>query len=266
MRQIAAQHYLQHFVRSPPRAPPPPCLSLLQSPAASAAYSFPACLQPGIERPDASGCRTLARAAPSRQTRAMDDTEFSIRPAEAADAARLSLIGQATFLESFAHVLRGEDIVMHCMHQHSRDDYAARLRSAEGALWLAELRKGAPIGYAALSPPDLPDVEVGPGDVELKRIYVLSRFHGSGVAAQLMDRAVEHAVAAGNSRLLLGVYSRNGRAIRFYQKNGFSLIGTRRFMIGANHYDDVIMAKPLPAANRKHDEALAFGQASRKEG
>ncbi|MGB3721996.1 MAG: GNAT family N-acetyltransferase [Pacificimonas sp.] len=175
----------------------------------------------------------------------MEDTNYAIRPAAPDDAARLSLIGKSTFLESFADILPGQDILMHCMHQHSRDDYAARLRSAEDALWLAELPKGAPIGYAALSPPDLPEVEVDDGDIELKRIYVLSRFHGSGVAKQLMDAAVKHARAATRKRLLLGVYGRNGRAIRFYQKHGFSVIGSRKFLVGANRYDDVIMARNL---------------------
>ncbi len=174
----------------------------------------------------------------------MEDMDVTIRPAAAEDAARLSLIGKATFLESFADILPGDDILMHCMHQHSRDDYAARLRSQDNALWLAEVGKGAPVGYAALSPPDLPDVEGRDGDIELKRIYVLSRFHGSGVAQALMDAAVGHA-RADNRRLLLGVYARNGRALRFYQKHGFSIIGSRKFLVGANRYDDVIMARNL---------------------
>ena len=176
----------------------------------------------------------------------MDETEYLIRAAGPADAARLSLVGQATFLESFADILPGEDIVLHCTHQHSTADYQLRLAAPEGhALWLAELRKGAPIGYAALSPPDLPTVETEPGDTELKRIYVLSNFHGSGVAAALRDAAVAHAADSGMRRLLLGVYARNGRAIRFYQKNGFTIIGTRKFLVGANRYDDVIMARDI---------------------
>jgi ribosomal protein S18 acetylase RimI-like enzyme len=176
----------------------------------------------------------------------METPDFSVRRAGPDDAARLSLIGQATFLESFADILPGSDVILHCQSQHSIRDYAARLSGgADHALWLAELRKGAPIGYAALAPPDFSTVEVVPGDIELKRIYLLSRFHGSGIAGALMDEAVAYARSLGRRRLLLGVYGRNGRAIRFYQKNGMTIIGTRQFLVGENRYDDVVMAKEL---------------------
>ncbi|MBV7255812.1 GNAT family N-acetyltransferase [Pacificimonas sp. WHA3] len=175
----------------------------------------------------------------------MHDTDITVRTAEITDAGRLSLIGQATFLESFADILPGSDILLHCRTQHSAADYAARLASDDGALWLAEGKRGAPIGYAALSTPDLPDVESQPGDVELKRIYVLSRFHGSGVGMNLMNTTIAHAKEVGCRRLLLGVYARNGRAINFYRKSGFALIGSRRFLVGENRYDDVIMARSL---------------------
>ena len=175
----------------------------------------------------------------------MDDIDFSIRRALPADQYRLSLIGQATFLESFADILPGSDIMLHCRTQHSLADYETRLASTGHALWLAEVKKGAPIGYAALSPPDLSTVDVTPGDIELKRIYVLSNFHGTGVAAALMERAQGEARDMGMQRLLVGVYARNGRAIRFYQKNGMQVIGTRKFRVGANDYDDVILAGTL---------------------
>lgn len=157
----------------------------------------------------------------------------------------LSLIGQATFLETFAGILPGSDILVHCRRQHGVADYEMRLSSEGHRLWLAELPKGAPVGYAALSPPDLPTVEAQADDVELKRIYLLSRFHGSGIAARLMDEAMKEARNLGKRRLLLGVYGRNGRAIRFYQKNGMTIIGTRQFQVGENPYDDVVMAKDL---------------------
>lgn len=175
----------------------------------------------------------------------MESHDFTIRRAAAADARRLSLIGQATFLESFADSLPGSDIMLHCRDQHSRADYERRLSTEGHALWLAEVKKGAPVGYAALSPPDLPTVETRAGDVELKRIYVLSNFHGTGIAPALLDRARSHAREMGKSRLLVGVYGRNGRAIQFYQKNGMEVIGSRRFRVGANDYDDVILAGAL---------------------
>jgi ribosomal protein S18 acetylase RimI-like enzyme len=79
--------------------------------------------------------------------------------------------------------------------------------------------------------------------VELKKIYVLSRFHGSGIALQLLNAAVKH--AAGLNRLLLGVKADNHRAIAFYHKQGFDEIGTRRFDVGGTLYDDIVLARDL---------------------
>lgn len=168
---------------------------------------------------------------------------WTIREAEPDDAPALALVGAATFLESFAGILDGAAIVNHCAAAHS--DAAYRAYFAAGArAWLAEAQPGgAPIGFALIGMPDLAAAE--PGDIELKRIYTLSRFHGSGLGAALMDRAV--AAAAAHRRLLLGVYAHNVRALAFYRKHGFGDIATRQFNIGGTLYDDLVLARPIPA-------------------
>ncbi|PKP98701.1 MAG: GNAT family N-acetyltransferase [Alphaproteobacteria bacterium HGW-Alphaproteobacteria-13] len=169
------------------------------------------------------------------------DPAWTIREAGGDDAAALALVGAATFLESFAGVIDGDAIVGHCAAKHRAESYRALL--ADGArAWLAEAQPGgAPVGYALVGAPDLDAAR--DGDFELKRIYALSRFHGTGLGAALMACAV--AAAAGHRRLLLGVYARNHRAIAFYRKQGFADIGTRRFDVGGKIYDDLVLARPL---------------------
>jgi len=166
---------------------------------------------------------------------------WTIREAGEGDAAALALIGAATFLETFAGIIDGAAILGHCAAQHSAAAYRNYLASGARA-WLAEAQPGgAPIGFALVAAPDLAAAEAG--DIELKRIYSLSRFHGTGLGAALMERAV--AAAEGHLRLLLGVYARNDRALAFYRKQGFADIGTRRFDVGGNLYDDRVLARPL---------------------
>ena len=92
--------------------------------------------------------------------------------------------------------------------------------------------------------PDLP-IDLQPGDLELKRIYVLTRFYGTGCGASLLDQAIAHAHANKAPRLLLGTYEGNHRAMAFYEKHGFETIGTRKFDVGGKVFDDIIMAKDL---------------------
>ena len=164
---------------------------------------------------------------------------IAIREANEADAARLSLVADATFLETFAGLIDGNALVAHCAKHHNVDHL--RDRFARGArAWLAEL-DGAPVGYALLVAAELDAAQ--PGDVELKKIYLLSRFHGGDTAARLLDSVI--AGSAGRSRLLLGVKDDNHRAIGFYRKHGFRQIATRRFDVGGTLYDDVVLARDL---------------------
>jgi ribosomal protein S18 acetylase RimI-like enzyme len=91
----------------------------------------------------------------------------------------------------------------------------------------------------------LPGTDPGGGDLELKRIYVLSRFHGSGVGPGLLREVTERARQRQARRLLLGVYAGNERAIAFYKKNGFEPVANRLFRVGDKDYDDVVLGKPL---------------------
>ena len=61
-------------------------------------------------------------------------------------------------------------------------------------------------------------------------------------AKGFIAEAVNHARAEGASRLLLGVYQGNERALAFYERMGFDKIGTRQFDVGGRIYDDWVLA------------------------
>jgi ribosomal protein S18 acetylase RimI-like enzyme len=168
--------------------------------------------------------------------------DWRLRRANAADAERLALIGGATFLETFAGLLEGDAIVAHCAREHGVEAYRALLGHDESAGWIAEAEiGGAPVGYALVTAPKL--AQARPDDLELKRIYSFSRMHGSGVGTALMERAIDHAMHAGAARLLLGVFIGNQRALAFYRRHGFEKIGERRFRVGNQDCEDVVLAR-----------------------
>ncbi|TPG42942.1 GNAT family N-acetyltransferase [Sphingomonas koreensis] len=168
-----------------------------------------------------------------------------LRRAVAEDAAALALVGAATFLDAFAGILSGADIVTHCAANNAAAGFDAWIADPASVVAIAEAGEGrAPIGYSVLTAPDLP-VDTGSADIELKRIYTLSRMHGSGLGAELMDRALADAAALGKNRVLLGVYGANARARAFYERQGFALAGTRRFLVGETWHDDVVYARRI---------------------
>ncbi len=173
--------------------------------------------------------------------------EFELRVCGPGDEEKLALVGAASFLEAFAGstFLDGVDVLAHCRNQHSAAKYAAMLADPGTRACLAEV-KGAPVGYAVVCPPDL-SVPVGPDDMELKRIYLLHRFQGSGIGAALMEWSVKMARQMGMRRLLLGVNDQNDKAVGFYLRQGFEHAGTRSFQVGNTVCSDFILARRLDA-------------------
>lgn len=157
----------------------------------------------------------------------------------------LSLIGGATFLETFGDSIDAENLLAHAHGPHGVAYYDALLSDADTRCWLAELPgTRAPVGYQVLTTPDLPEL-AQPGDIELKRIYIFSRYHGGGLAGRLVAAAVNAAREMGRRRMLLGVYGENHRAIAFYSKMGFAMIGERNFTVGVQVFHDKVMARML---------------------
>jgi len=172
-------------------------------------------------------------------------SEPILRRAVPADAARLALLGGATFLASFAHDHPGDAIVAHVDAYHSPDWYARMLSDPGNAAWILETELGAPIGYALLTPPAL-DCPTFAGDIELKRIYLLGPWQSGGWGVKLLDAVEAEARARGALRLLLCVYGANQGAQRFYHRRGFVDTGHRQaFMVGEVAFEDQIWMKRL---------------------
>jgi diamine N-acetyltransferase len=170
--------------------------------------------------------------------------EWRIRRATPEDAPALSLLASATFLETFVDTRIGSDIVTHCALNNRAESFARWAANPAGAVLLATSGTDAPLGYAVLVVPDLP-VEPGPADIELKRLYALSRTHGSGLGRELLVESVAAARGLGRTRMLLGTAPWNARACAFYEREGFVRIGERQFRVGDSIVDDVVYARDL---------------------
>jgi ribosomal protein S18 acetylase RimI-like enzyme len=175
----------------------------------------------------------------------MSSSAYRLRRCVPGDEYALSLVGGASFLEAFADVLDGSDILAHYNKNHTPDTYAKYMAMPTGRVTVAEMAPGnAPVGYIVCCEPDLP-VDLTADDYELRRIYLLHRFQGLGIGRALMDAAVDYARELGRKRLVLGVYGKNYDALRFYEKAGFQHIGERQFTVGATTHHDAVMAKTL---------------------
>ena len=168
---------------------------------------------------------------------------MKLRRATTEDAAKLSLIGAASFLESFADDHDGDEVTRFVASDHSIAAYDTALANPAKPHWLVEEAAGAPIGYAMGLPATLPGTDQQT-DFELKRIYVLSKWHGRGWGARLYQAVEDEARARGGKRIVLSVYVKNFAAQKFYAARGFEEIG-RWLFAGFDASEDFIYAKAL---------------------
>lgn len=168
----------------------------------------------------------------------------AVRFADATDAATLAAVAAATFpLACPPHTTEQASAEFIAAHL-SETSFVGYLADPQRELHLAEIEGGA-AGYTMLvfgEPHDLDAaaaITVRP-TAELSKFYVRAQHHGAGVAAALMEATLGAARAREVAGVWLGVNQENARANRFYEKNGFELVGTKRFLVGGIWEDDFV--------------------------
>ena len=168
----------------------------------------------------------------------------TIRRATPDDASVLVELGTSTFVETFGHLYKPQDLQAFLDESHTLAAYAKTLANPDYALWIAE-RDGHAIGYAQAGPCGLPHADVRPGDGELKRLYLRQSEHNGGVGRALMDAAMAWLERDGPRALWISVWSENTGAQRFYARYGFAFAGEYEFPVGEQR-DREFMFRRLP--------------------
>jgi predicted N-acetyltransferase YhbS len=164
------------------------------------------------------------------------------RDATSDDAPAIDAVFRQSFIDTFGHLYAPEDLAAFLARftgEAWRDeltdpDYAFRLAEDEGAL----------AGFAKISSVTLP-VEPARPALELRQLYVLGRWHGAGIAPELIAWALAEARRRGAEELYLSVFVGNHRARRFYARYGFEAVGRYDFMVGSHADEDIVMRLEL---------------------
>jgi ribosomal protein S18 acetylase RimI-like enzyme len=78
---------------------------------------------------------------------------------------------------------------------------------------------------------------------ELRKLYVAPAHHGSGIADELMRQSLTSLERNRRTAVWLSVFSENPRAIAFYKKWGFRIVGTQLFSVGSDRQKDFLMRR-----------------------
>jgi len=159
------------------------------------------------------------------------------------DAAALAEVGEKTFVETFGHLYRAEDLETF-LRIHTPESWSEELADPTLAMLLVEDAERGPVAYAKIGPRSLPYQPEGPA-MELRQFYVLKPWQGEGIAPRLMDWVLGKARERGAREICLSVWSENERAKRFYARYGFAYVGPYKFMVGDQADEDEIWVMKL---------------------
>ena len=83
---------------------------------------------------------------------------------------------------------------------------------------------------------------------QLQRFYVAPAHHGRGVADELMRQALAGLGQDCLTAVWLSVHTENPRAIAFYKKWEFHIMGTHELLVGSDRQKDFLMRRDPPLA------------------
>ena len=159
---------------------------------------------------------------------------YVIRPATSADSQLLAELGKQTFIESHGHSASPSDIEAYVSENYTEKFFRDQLAHPVNIYHLLFYDQR-PVGYSKImldySHSNIRDQNV----TKLERIYLLQEVFDLKLGQVLFDFNLNLSKKSGQSGMWLFVWKENERAVRFYLRNGFEVVGSHDFKISETH-------------------------------
>lgn len=165
---------------------------------------------------------------------------IQLRRLTATDLLLLKEISVRTFVDSFSDQNTAENMEQYLSLSFSDEKLRQELANPHSAFYFAEINT-IPIGYLKVNWGNSQTELMVEKSIEIERIYVEREYHGKQVGQCLLDKALHLAKGMNAASAWLGVWEKNPRAIRFYQKNGFIEFDKHIFKLGNDEQTDILM-------------------------
>ena len=156
----------------------------------------------------------------------------------------LQKISKDTFVEAFSNQNTEENMRKYLEENLSIQQLTNELLNSESSFYFARMDEKI-IGYLKVNFGKAQTDFKEDDSIEIERVYVLSEFQGKDVGKKLLDKAIEISREKNAKSVWLGVWEKNYKAIRFYQKNGFVEFGKHPFILGDDIQTDILMKLQL---------------------
>ncbi len=156
----------------------------------------------------------------------------------------LEKIGRDTFFETFEPTNTPGNLQHYLDTNFNQQQLQEEFKNPNSEFYLAK-DAGKVIGYLKINTGDAQTEDVLKLGLEIERIYIFKSYYGKGVGQGLFNKALDRARRKGIHDIWLGVWEKNYRAIRFYEKNGFEKFDSHIFRLGNSEQTDYLMKRRL---------------------
>lgn len=170
----------------------------------------------------------------------------TIRRARADEAGALSVLAARLFEQTYRDSIPPAELSAHVSGDFGEAIQRGEIADPETVSLVVE-GGGELLGFAQLRRREIPEGSSVPASVELWRIYLDRRCHGLGVGRALLTEVGKAARELDATGVWLSVWEKNPRAIAFYERNGFTTVGSQPFRVGAEIQRDLLMQAPSGA-------------------
>ena len=165
---------------------------------------------------------------------------IAIRKATKNDLRDLLHVARTAFLQAFTVGNEPQNVSAYLDQAFTVEQFGKEMANPASSFFLAEL-SGELVGYVKVNEAQAQTDLRDPRSLEIARLYVLEDYLGLGVGKVLLDYSIDLAKRSQKKYLWLGVWERNARAIRFYEKNGLRVFGGHPFQFGEEIQSDYLM-------------------------
>ena len=165
-----------------------------------------------------------------------------IRKATDKEAAIIATLSRKTFFETFAAHNSIADMNKFMNEQFTEELLMNEVVEGNGYFYIA-YDGGEAVGYARMRDGEKHDAFENKPSIEIARIYAVKESIGKGVGSALITKCLQEAKRLQRQITWLGVWEKNDRAIRFYEKWGFKKFGEHPFLLGDDKQTDWLMMR-----------------------
>ena len=161
---------------------------------------------------------------------------ISIRKATLNDTELLTNLGKTTFLEAHGKSAPEKDIMEYVNNKFTNTVFAEELNDKNNIFHIIQYNETA-VGYSKIIYNAAHSNIPIKNSTKLERLYVLEAYHSLKLGYQLFKHNLDEAIKNQQAGMWLFVWTENQKAINFYKKLGFEVVGEHSFQISKTHYN-----------------------------